>query len=710
MRTFNVLYVDIFGDWIGGGQRSLMDLAKSLDPGHFNPVIICPEEGKFVDLIRSHSITVEIVPMGTFKTIDPISRLLTFNKLAGLVKKHKIDLIHVNGLRAAIYCGAIAKYFKVPLVWHVRVPESGGVAERAAYAFADKIIVNSRAVGKKFANWRGSADKVVVIYNGINLEEFKPCERKNKLAPGLGFGENEPLVGMVGELSPKKGQKCFLEAASKVIGESPQVKFLIVGEEHDSGVYKGELTRLADKLKISQSVCFLGFRDDIAEILDSLALLVHCPEREGFGRVVVEAMALKVPVVATDAGGIPEIIKDGVNGFLIPVGDTEALAKTILGLLRDKARSGILGEAGRKTVEGSFDLKRQIKKIEGIYRELLQGYGTGAIKQYADLFLDSIWGDRNVFAIQPEHRRQLDEFADYLAGGGINFRSTGDFLKDRNNFLIENFLTFLISKKILKGSRLYRDLEIIKRQIREKTVSDKDYDERISIQTPESLIDEYYDPEDPERKKRLEVILRNLDAAGGEKILDLGCGAGALVYHSALAGAAAWGIDYSKKSIEAAVRLSERYNFKDKATFLVHDVTRGALPFNDGFFDKVVAADFIEHITHFDKEKLIKEVRRVLRTGGTLVIYTPNGIREFLGHLKRRLLRAFRKGNDCNDKTRLHFGLIDRFRFEGLLRRNNLIFKRYYVDITRPYLAAIPLLKDLLSANLLWVIRKDGKS
>ncbi|MFA5339949.1 MAG: glycosyltransferase [Candidatus Omnitrophota bacterium] len=709
MKIFNVLYVDIFGDWIGGGQRSLMDLAKSLDPERFNPVIVCPEEGKFVDLIRSHSIAVEIVPMGTFKTVNFISWVSTFNKLAGLVKNRKIDLIHVNGLRAAIYCGAVAKYFKIPLVWHVRVPESGGVAEKAAYAFAHKIIVNSRAVGKKFANWRGSSDKVTVIYNGINLEEFKPGERKNKSVAEFGFGENDPLVGIVGELSPKKGQKYFLEAASKVFRESPQVKFLIVGEEHDSGVYKGELIRLADRLKISSSVYFLGFRDDIAGILDSLALLVHCPEREGFGRVVVEAMALKVPVVATNAGGIPEIIKDGVNGFLIPVGDPETLAKTILDILRDKARSGILGEAGRKTVEESFDLKRQIKKIEGIYRELLQGHEIGAIKQYADLFLDSLWGDRNVFAIQPEHRRQLDEFADYLAGGSINFRSTDDFLKDRNNFLIENFLTFLMSKKILKGSRLYRDLETIKRQIREKAVTGKDYDERISIQTPESLIGEYYDPGDPERKKRLEIILQNLNASAGEKILDLGCGAGALVYHSALAGAAAWGVDYSNKSIEAAVLLSSRYNFKDKATFLVRDVTNGALPFDDGFFDKVVAADFIEHITHFDKEKLIKEVRRVLKTGGTLIIYTPNGIRELFGHLKRRLLRAFRTENYLNDNTRLHFGLIDRFRFEGLLRGNNLIFKRYHVDITRPYLATTPLLNDLLSANFLWVIKKSGK-
>lgn len=710
MQRINILYADIFGDRIGGGQRSLMDLARSLNRKRFNPIIVCPEAGKFVDLIRSYSITVEIAPMGTFKTINFISWLSTFNKLAGLVKKHKVNLIHVNGLRAAIYCGVVAKYFKIPLVWHVRVLESGGIAERIAYFFADKVIVNSEIVGKKFAGWKDMSKKIAVVYNGIDLEEFKPDERKNKLVSEFGFDENEPLVGIVGELSSNKGQKYFLEAASKVVKELPQVKFLVVGEEPDSGAYKGELIRLANKLKISTSVYFLGFRDDIVDVLNSLRLLVHCSEREGFGRVVAEAMALKKPVVAFDAGAVSEIVVDGENGFLVPLKNVQILAQRMTYLLNDKAMATKMGCAGRVRTEKFFDLNKNVILTEGIYSLCVEEkYEFNALRQHVDLFLQQLQDNRNTFAMHSEYQKQLNEFVDYLVEGNINFQSTDDLLKDKNNFLIESLLTFLISKRIFKRSRLYRDFEIIKRQMREKAITDKDYDERISMQTLGSLVDEHYNPKEFERKKRLRIILRKLNPTAADKILDLGCGVGAFVYHSVLAGAMAWGIDYSKKSIEVATQLSNLYNFKDKATFLVHDVTNDTLPFNDEFFDKVVAADFIEHITHFDKEKVIKEVRRVLKTDGALIIYTPNSIREFFGYLKRRLLRAFKTKSNFKDETKLHFGLIDRFRFEGLLRKNSLIFKRYYVDITRPYLTSIPLLKDFLSANFLWVIKKDGK-
>jgi ubiquinone/menaquinone biosynthesis C-methylase UbiE len=206
--------------------------------------------------------------------------------------------------------------------------------------------------------------------------------------------------------------------------------------------------------------------------------------------------------------------------------------------------------------------------------------------------------------------------------------------------------------------------------------------------------------------KRITTVLQYLQPHSGERILDVGCGVGTFAFHAAKAGAITTGIDYSSESINAARTLTERFGLKDSTAFVVGSAL--ALPFADASFDKIVSADFIEHITHDEKRQLLKELFRVLKPGGRIVIFTPNGIREAIGTfywtVRSRLF------GDKVPFNELHYGLITRTGFEELLRCHAAGFKLHYIDTMRPFLAQIPFFKRFLSLDLLWVVedRPEG--
>ena len=234
-------------------------------------------------------------------------------------------------------------------------------------------------------------------------------------------------------------------------------------------------------------------------------------------------------------------------------------------------------------------------------------------------------------------------------------------------------------------------------------INSKDYDDRVVSQGIQFQIENYYEPIEIQSKRRIETVLNALNPQAGEKILDVGCGVGTFAFHSAKAGAFTVGIDYSAESIKIAEILAERYGMSDRMKFTTGNAI--SLPFENSSFDKIVSADFIEHITLEEKYPLCAEICRVLKPGGLIVIFTPNGIREKIGdiywHIRHLLF------NDKIPTTDLHFGLTHKYEFEKILNKNILNFKLTYTDTTRPYLAKLPLFKTFLGLNLLWIIKKE---
>jgi glycosyltransferase involved in cell wall biosynthesis len=176
-----------------------------------------------------------------------------------------------------------------------------------------------------------------------------------------------PLVGAVARLQPEKGIANFLKAAARVYPSCPEARFLVVGD----GPLRGELLRLADRLGLRESVRFLGHRADARALIGRFDVLVVPSLTEGTPLIVLEAMAAGVPVIASAVGGIPDQVRHGGEGLLVPPDDTDALVDALLELLRDPDRARLLGEAGRSRANSEFSHAAMVRKIEVVYEAAL---------------------------------------------------------------------------------------------------------------------------------------------------------------------------------------------------------------------------------------------------------------------------------------------------------------------------------------------------
>jgi len=228
------------------------------------------------------------------------------------------------------------------------------------------------------------------------------------------------------------------------------------------------------------------------------------------------------------------------------------------------------------------------------------------------------------------------------------------------------------------------------------------YDSYLRDQGLQYQIDQHYCPLQVSRKRRFERVLKALDPQPNENILDVGCGAGGFAYRAAERGAYSVGIDYSRESVKMSTVLSKKFGTSKNSIFLAANACK--MPFKDASFDKAVAADFVEHIDIEDKKIFLQEIHRIIRPGGTVVIYTPNAIRETISDVYWRSRHVILGNKIPLDRT--HIGLISRYRFESLVKKSDFNIKFYYNDETRPYLADIPGVKHFFALNLLWILTK----
>ena len=213
-----------------------------------------------------------------------------------------------------------------------------------------------------------------VIPNAIDLREFDQPVDVAAVRASLGVPIDVPLIGMVGRVAPWKGQHVFVEALAQVIQQHPDVYGVIAGlaEELDGPGYVLQVRQRADELGLAERLRIVGHRNDVPQVLAALDCAVHCSVRpEPFGRVIIEGMAARLAVVASNAGGAAEIIQDGVNGLLTPPGDAIALANALARLLADPVERSRIGQAGRRTVEQRYQIDSHVAAIEAFYAQVL---------------------------------------------------------------------------------------------------------------------------------------------------------------------------------------------------------------------------------------------------------------------------------------------------------------------------------------------------
>lgn len=329
---------------------------------------------------------------GSGASVKPIDMSSKFNfkvilQLVNLIKEQRIDIVHSQGARADFFARLSAKLARVPVVIStVPMPVDGFdvnpikkfiyiVLNKFSERFVDKFIVVSEAL-KDVMIERHKVDpqKVAMIYNGIEINEYRIDEAgevihgKLGLMEEIGLKSDVPVIGVIGRLVWQKGFEYFIEAIPGVLNKFKDAKFLVVGE----GLLEEELKAVSKKLKIDDKISFTGFRRDIKEILATIDIFVIPSLLEGLPMILLEAMGMGKPIVATDIDGIKEVLENGKTGLLVPPRDTVALTDAIVNLLIYRDQAHQMGINARRVVEEKFGVDIMVEKVEDVYEDLLQ--------------------------------------------------------------------------------------------------------------------------------------------------------------------------------------------------------------------------------------------------------------------------------------------------------------------------------------------------
>ncbi|HEX6184330.1 MAG TPA: glycosyltransferase family 4 protein [Pyrinomonadaceae bacterium] len=356
----------------GGGERHLADLAHGLaERGH--DLFFVLREGAALREKLSGIPSVNIFTLPLRNSIDFSSTL----KLSQFARSYRVEIIHAHVARDYWHAAYAARGDRGPrlvLTRHVLFPLSR-ITHRYTLKDAARVIAVSEAVARslraqKFFDER----KLRVVENGVDLSRF--ARARAEFESGRDETTGVPFrVGIVGELSAVKGQEDFVRAAAVVVGKlGDRVEFLVVGEDNSrGGENRARIERLVSELNLSGRVRLLGQvgEDELASLLASLALLVSASRSESFGMAMVEAMACGVPVVATATEGAREVVEEGVTGLLVPVGDFNALASSMLSLLEDERRREALGASAVAVAKERFDVARMVEATERVYAEAI---------------------------------------------------------------------------------------------------------------------------------------------------------------------------------------------------------------------------------------------------------------------------------------------------------------------------------------------------
>lgn len=395
-----VVYLDHTAKW-SGGEIALLRTLEALDRSRVTPVVLLAEEGPFADRLREIEIETHVLPLsGRAREVrkDTLGAsallrhagagmaLLRYAVTVGrFARKRGAFALHCNSLKSDLYGLLAGRIGGVPVIWHIRdhIDPSylPGPAVRVLRLLARRapafVLVNSESTLEKLfpepeERARQRAARARVVYDGLADREL------TSPAPGgmRGWKNDPPRIGIVGRFVAWKGQHIFIEAARKLLQDGDNgicpvsAEFVLVGKPlFGEEEYEAHLKRLAEPL--GDRVQFLGFRSDVPAVLQGLDIFVHASTTpEPFGQVVIEAMAEGVPVIASDGGGVREIVEEGVSGLRTPMGNANALADALRSLLTDPARAHRIAQAGHARVRAAFTARRSARAVESVYDDL----------------------------------------------------------------------------------------------------------------------------------------------------------------------------------------------------------------------------------------------------------------------------------------------------------------------------------------------------
>jgi glycosyltransferase involved in cell wall biosynthesis len=298
-------------------------------------------------------------------------------RLARIMRRAEADVVHLgNGLRAN-FDGVLACLLtRTPCLCHVKGFEKYSDRERWIAPYVDALVSMTKAVEEHCERSGLRGRGMHVVYDALDEAAFTPQRAAAAVRAELGIENGAPCLGVVGNIQEWKGQAVLVEAMARIVTAVPEARALIIGGVHRAGAaYHEQLQERIRALHLDRALRVTGFRADIADVMNALDVVVHTSVRaEPFGRVILEGMLLGKPVVATAAGGVPELIQDGETGFLTPPGDAARLAERLIPLLQNADLRRTIGQRARAWARDRFSLARHVVVMSDIYKNLTKGH------------------------------------------------------------------------------------------------------------------------------------------------------------------------------------------------------------------------------------------------------------------------------------------------------------------------------------------------
>jgi glycosyltransferase involved in cell wall biosynthesis len=365
-----------------GGEHSLLATLPCLRAAGFELVSLAPPAGALAERLQA-----EGVPLMAFETRDAEGRRRSQSqlreRLVELLAASRAELLHANSLAMGRLSGPAAAELRLPSISHLRDIIKLSAAAVADLNLHDRLLAVSAATREFHVGQGLAADKVQVLYNGVDLQRFHPRPANGWLHARLGLPREAMLLGAIGQLVMRKGHDVLARAAASLAERLPNVHWIIAGSRHsqkDEAIeHEAAVRATFSAAGLAGRVHFLGTVENIEDLLPELAILVHPSRQEPLGRVLLEAAASGVACVATEAGGTREIFPPAAGAArLVPVGDSAALAAAVAELAANPQERARLGLAARRQAEAMFDIRRSAAGLAEHYRQVAGSRGRGA--------------------------------------------------------------------------------------------------------------------------------------------------------------------------------------------------------------------------------------------------------------------------------------------------------------------------------------------
>jgi glycosyltransferase involved in cell wall biosynthesis len=373
-KIHHVLYVIDQVCQLGGAERVLLETTRRLPADRFRCSVVTFQINPRLPALEGISSQLQVLPLR--RTYD-LRAIRSAVALWNFIRREGVSIVHTFFETSDLWAAPVAKLSGCPVLVSSR-RDMGILRSRKhklAYPIVNRIFDRVLAVSDEVRTYvlnhdHLSPERVETLYNGVDLEVLDAKATAEDVRSSLGIKPTSFVVSTVANIRHVKGIDILLQAAARVCSEYPDAVFLVAGGVLEPETF-GKLQVLVDSLGLRENIRFLGARSNPYPVLAASDVFCLPSRNEGFSNALIEAMALKLPCVATRVGGNGEALADGVNGFLVASEDANAMAGRLLHLLRDSNLRRTMGQAARRSVELRFSMDAMIARLTGIYEELL---------------------------------------------------------------------------------------------------------------------------------------------------------------------------------------------------------------------------------------------------------------------------------------------------------------------------------------------------